>query len=475
MRTRVAVLGLVALTLTGCNETGGTTTSSIGTTTTTESATTSTAGSGLDPVDSDWACYYVPEVVAIPIPDAVDRTTFVTDILALLNSSGITAEEIFADNELLLGGGETPADLATISTQIEPVLTLIKISNNDPAEVSVFLNQQDPTIGASPIHAVAPASHWLFKPGTDPVPIDNVELDPVDDADETMPYVGVIDTGFVQETASWAEAPNVRYDEFDIEPDPGLASHGTFITGLIRQISPHNPVSMARVPLRNPDLIATTNESPPSGVALSDELFVFEAVIRMINRHASDGTEVAALNLSLGTYTCDPDGDDLLVVLAEAMEMWEGAFPGSTIFAAGGNEEHIQPFWPGALNDVRAVAAANLNGEQVVWENKDEVVYPGRRWIDDVAPGSNLVSLAGAGNTQFVSWSGSSFATAVASALFARGEDPTADPTGLTWWLDAPVNYDNITGLTYTQSPDPLEPVIHVQSPGSAVTVPTTP
>ncbi len=484
MRTRVAVLVLVALTVMACiGPFGGTTTSSPGTTTTTTIATTTSEGASSSTtlavpgaVDADWACYYVPNVLAIPIPDGAIRADFVNGILALLNSSGIPASEIFADDESLLGGGDPPTDMTVgdISAQIEPVVALISISEDDPAQVSAYLNQQDSSIGASPIHAVAPATHWVFKPGTDPVPIDNLVLDPVDDADVTAPYVAVIDTGLVHEAASWAEFPNVLYEEYDIEPDPGAASHGTFITGLIRQISPLNPVSMARVPLRDLNSFATTNEDQPTGVALSDELFVFEAVIRMINRHVNN-TDVVALNMSLGTYTCDPEGDDLLVVLAAALRMWDAAFPGSTTFAAGGNEEHNQPFWPGALDNVRAVAAAGLNGQQVVWDaQQHESDYPGRPWINDVAPGSNLVSLAGAGNTQFVSWSGSSFATAVASALFARGEDPFVEDK-LNWWLDSPVNFENVSGLTYTETPDPLAPVIHVESPGVAGTVPTTP
>jgi hypothetical protein len=194
-----------------------------------------------------------------------------------------------------------------------------------------------------------------------------------------------------------------------------------------------------------------------------------------MNRHQANGTDVVALNMSLGTYTCDLEGDDLLVTLVAALSMWDEAFPGSTTFAAGGNEEHNQQFWPGALDNVRAVAAANLDGQQVVWHEEEEIVYPGRSWINDVAPGSNLASLSGAGNTQSVGWSGSSFATAVASALLARGEDPFVDASRLNWWLDTPVDYDNVSGLTYTQSPDPTEPVIHVVSPETTVTVPTVP
>ena len=390
----------------------------------------------------------------------------------MLEGEGIPAVEILPNDEALLGGEDAPEDVNAVSEQIDDVVGLIRASQHDPAQLSVFLNQQRPGTGASPIHAVAPALHWLFKPGTDPVPR-SVVLDNPGDSDETRPYVAVIDSGLVHEAAEWAETPHVRYDEFDIEVNPGAASHGTFITGLIRQISPLNRVSMARVPFRDGGDFATSNETPPAGVALSDEMFVFEAVVRLINRHVADGTDVAALNMSLGTYTCDPEGEDLLVVLAAALEMWSQAFPESELFAAGGNEEHDQPFWPGALATVRAVAAANLASEQVVWANQVEKAYPGRPWIDDVAPGSNLVSLSGV-NNQLVSWSGSSFATAVAAALFARPEEPTADRS-LDWWLDYPLDYDNIPGLTYTQTADPLEPVIHVDETGTPATVTTSP
>ena len=86
-----------------------------------------------------------------------------------------------------------------------------------------------------------------------------------------------------------------------------------------------------------------------------------------------------------------------------------------------------------------------------------------------MAAGSHLIGLAGEGataNSTLVSWSGSSFATAVAVSLWARNESPVQVPTNgkdVSWWLDQPVDYAGVPGLVY------------MSATGGMVTAPTTP
>jgi hypothetical protein len=345
---------------------------------------------------------------------------------------------------------DPPEDIEEISANIDEALGLVS-TTLDPLRASIYLREQDPSIVASPIHAVGLAGHWTFKPGTDPVAMEG-ELPGVEDGNG--PYVAVIDSGFVPGGPPWADGGNVLYDPFDEDPDPGLASHGTYITGLIRQLSPGNRVSMARAPFVSQSRFIPRGEDPLQ-VSLSSELHVFQALERLITRHA-ESQDVEALNMSLGTYTCNPTEDALLVTLVAALERWDTMI-GAQSFAAGGNEVYPAPFWPGALDSVRAVGAANQSGlgQQVVWVNNDEELAPPRYWIDDVAPGSNLVGLATPGpNTEgvVVAWSGSSFASGVAAALYARGDSPVRD-SGIDWWPDANADYDAVSGLSYTIDP----------------------
>ncbi|MEX2250844.1 MAG: S8 family serine peptidase [Acidimicrobiia bacterium] len=436
MRSRALVVGIgLAMIVTACQPG------------TDQSTTTEPDGLEVN-VDPDWECYYLDGVIAIQAaPGEVDAMELAA--AALLVEFDETAAPTNA-GVIFNADDDPPEDIEGISANIDGVLGLVS-TTLDPLRAAIYLGDQDPSIVASPIHAVGLAGHWTFKPGTDPEVMEG-ELPAVDDG--YGPYVAVIDSGFVPGGPSWAGGRNVFYDPFDEDPDPGLASHGTFITGLIRQLSPDNRVSIARAPFVSKGRFIPRAEDPLQ-VSLSSELHVFQALERLIMRHA-ESQDVEALNMSLGTYTCDPNEDALLVTLVAALERWDTEIGGQS-FAAGGNEDYPAPFWPGALDTVRAVGAANQSGlgQQVVWVSNDEELAPPRYWIDDVAPGSNLVGLATPGpNTEgvVVAWSGSSFASAVAAALYARGDTPVRD-YGIDWWPDASVDYDAVSGLSYTKDP----------------------
>lgn len=84
------------------------------------------------------------------------------------------------------------------------------------------------------------------------------------------------------------------------------------------------------------------------------------------------------------------------------------------VVAAAGNERREQPgltWYPAAYDGVLAVASVDAAGQPAEDSNRGD-------WVDIGAPGVGLVSLS-AGGTGFVSVSGTSFATAVASGVAA--------------------------------------------------------
>jgi hypothetical protein len=110
---------------------------------------------------------------------------------------------------------------------------------------------------------------------------------------------------------------------------------------------------------------------------LTTELHVAEAISRLLAR---EHETVAALNLSLGAYAVDPTRDQVFLALEKALQAWSDAYPASPVFAAAGNEagneEDPGPFWPATLPSVRGIAAADLKGEEVVWDQQGNLVMP---------------------------------------------------------------------------------------------------
>jgi hypothetical protein len=263
----------------------------------------------------------------------------------------------------------------------------------------------------------------------------------------------MVDSGIVDPDLlpDWMKPENTRFEDIDIETlDTTVTeSHGTFVAGLIRQISPAHTVSIAkaqRVP------IGSFVPQPPehwTAPLPTTELDVLAAILRLITRH--EGEEVDALNLSLGAYTCDPANDWLLVTLAQGLDQWLEAHPESVVFAAGGNVPGSVPIWPAAYPIVRGVGAAeNGGGGQVVWDpaTQNQLQADPRWWISDVAPGSRVVNLSGQGGDHLVVWSGSSFASPIAAASYVAHK--TANPAGMAyWWPDKPIDYLSTAGLSF--------------------------
>ena len=279
----------------------------------------------------------------------------------------------------------------------------------------------------------------------------------------------MVDTGIAvqedEERPEWPSSDAVMFDpeDEDTEPTDGH-SHGTFVASIIRRIAPDHQLIVARAEEMELDnLMPDDHEGDHDGPSkLTTELHIADALRRL--RERTHGKKVASLNLSLGAYICDTN-DDLLITMRNALRFWKVQHPsekcdedgnvvGTTIFAAGGNRDLSDPVYPAAFPYVRGVAAAICDvppgdvEKDVVWKKGDASPKNAdpRWWITDVAPGVDLV-----GNTDMsenlMKWSGSSFATAVASALNAKAKTPTEQADGKKWWLDKPLNCGDIEEL----------------------------
>jgi hypothetical protein len=344
------------------------------------------------------------------------------------------------------------ADLETFGRILADRIALFQVEEGN--ELAAAAQLRSSGIPAAPIHVFGRMNHISKMPGTSPSNPFTQETPPVLAASSRGRAVAVIDSGVTETMPEWL-ASSVDYDpNFDVEvlPTGGKntvsASHGVFVAGLIRRIAPEHTIYMSRTEEKPTSLI--TGADDPEHLEGDDpttELDVAIAMIRVVDRLMSNhGVEVNALNLSLGGETCG-DTDPSMVVLSDAIDYWVRHFPRAPIFAAGGNRKDPDPVYPAALNHVRAVAAADSNGDQVVWDLKgNEKSPPDRPWISDVAPGSKLTSPSGREPDEWVEWSGSSFACAVGSACSAsRRESETAG--ALVYWPDRGVRASDIPGL----------------------------
>jgi subtilisin family serine protease len=354
--------------------------------------------------------------------------------------------ERFGDAQLVrLMGKET--DRQTLN-QIHELVAVFRVQG-DPHEVARGL-RDEVGVDVSPVHALGSLNHIQFMTGTDPQPT-TVKTEPVIAASSPGRVVAAIDTGVTKSLPAWLDS-GLEYEAADIETLSGRnkASHGTFVAGLIRRIAPEHTITMARARRWN-----VTNLEPKLDASHYDaddpstELHVLEAMIRLVNRLGDrDRCDVAALNLSLGG-SCD-DHDPGFVTLRIALDFWRNRFPKVPIFAAGGNTPDRLEVYPGAFEFVRSVAAAKDGGEQVVWDRtasrSGPLAAPDRPWITDVAPGSDLVGPSGRTRAEWVKWSGSSFATAVATANYVSNR-PMEASDGLIWWADRQTKAADIPGL----------------------------
>lgn len=374
---------------------------------------------------------------------------FMKNVVATRADQADQAQEIlqadrFENSQLVrLMGKETDRQ---VLSQIHELVGVFRVQG-DPHQWAGRLREAG--ISGSPVHALGSLNHIQFMTGTDPQPA-KVKTEPVIAASSPGRVVAAIDTGVTKSLPAWLDS-GLEYDAVDIETPSGknAASHGTFVAGLIRRIAPEHTISMARARRwAVKDLEPKLDKSHRDADDPSTELHVLEAMIRLVNRLRDRRCEVAALNLSLGG-SCD-DHDPGFVTLSAALDLWRNSFPRAPIFGAGGNTPDTIEVYPGAFEYVRSVAAAKEGGEQVVWDRTSSrsgsVTAPDRPWITDVAPGSDLMGPSGRTKAEWVKWSGSSFATAVATASYVSRR-PMEASAGLIWWPDRNVRYADTPGL----------------------------
>lgn len=417
------------------------------TTSTTIASTTSTSVTATTTVD---------EGTGIPIPEAPPVSCFYLDgFIALEEGQGDAAVAALEEFDVELAVVSV-AEVLGDSAAVEPLDNAIDILSTSVDSLDVATALGELQITAGPIYAMGHAAHWRLKPGTDPTSRPDAQI-PNPDTDLGEGVIAVVDSGIVVEPLpDWMSPEHVLYDPTDIETigdELNVASHGTFVTSLIRRLAPEYRVAFASAKSTSLENIVQRDDEVPDDVTyISTELHVAEAMIRLTQRPELDDGNVAALNLSLGTYTCNPGRDPTMVTTMAAMRLWFASFPNSTVFAAGGNEAYEAPFWPAGLSSfqldptiptdwVRGVGAGNEAGDQVIWDVTATAAAPRpappRLWVTDVAPGCDLLGLRGgtaSDTATVVAWSGSSFATAVSAAMDAAGVPPTS--------VGPPVEYD---------------------------------
>jgi hypothetical protein len=440
-RSWVVIWLIVVLLVAACaGDEEETPTTGPGRTTTSPSEATSTSGevTGTTILKTpDGPCFVLRGYIAVQ-QDGLDGNDAA---VAALDAAGVTATPATSQDIL----GDTPA-----STELDGVLDFLSVGEENPLAAAQVLIAAPNNINAGPIYATGLAGHWSFKPGTDPIPHAGTLTPP--DADVGSAIVAVVDSGLVEPLPqSWMSPEHVLYESpWDLETIGNTipASHGTFVTSVIRLLAPEHRVAFARARPVPVDQIFENNDPLPSDLEyVSTELHVAEAIVRLLQNDELNTETATALNLSLGAYTCAPDDDPTLITTTAALNLWFAEFPASTVFAAGGNEVYPAPFWPAAMSiyppsgidpvRVRGIGAINGDGDQVVWGEAAAAAAvgpvpkpaPNRPWVNNVAPGCNLLGLRGGSETDVVRWSGSSFATAVSAALFAPSFDPVSPPT----------------------------------------------
>lgn len=378
-------------------------------------------------------CHYHPDLIVV-------RRGSEGSAIANL---GLEEDDVLNEGELCRYlDGLDPSGIAPIVERI----ALIRVADPHAAANQLF----EGDIEASPVHGVGYMGHSGYK-GDDFREVDKTH--PEVPPEREGPVIAVVDSGLApdEDIPSWLSqsVECERPQDTDILTQKHPVSHGTFVASVIRRVAPEHRLSLASA-RPDPGYMKSNEDDHVAGAAPqpTDELNVFGAIVRLVERHRED--EVVALSLALGAHDC-PDGGSFLLAMRIALEYWLENFVGCGIFAAGGNSECEEPLYPAAWRElgIRAVGAATDGGDPIVWrEGNDVVPAPGRDWITDWAPGQRILGLSGQSPDHVIEWSGSSFACAVAAAASINGvHSTTAGPE--TWWTDQSVDYRSIPGLLF--------------------------
>jgi hypothetical protein len=143
--------------------------------------------------------------------------------------------------------------------------------------------------------------------------------------------------------------------------DPS-AGHGTFVTGVVRQVAPAATIRVYRA-------------VDTDGMGTSYD------VANAMTLAAQDGADV--INASLGVSTVDNQAP---VAFTTAVETIQGLRPDVVIVASAGNMGLDVPMYPAAMEEVIGVAALNPDGlTRAIWSNYGD-------WVDCSSVGVGIVS-----------------------------------------------------------------------------------
>jgi hypothetical protein len=340
--------------------------------------------------------------------------------------------------------------------QISELIGIVEIADGDTHEAANALNASG--IDASPVHGMGFLGHGGFQ-GSDWTKSDT-SLDEVGSASGAG-FVAVVDSGIVpdDDLPSWMTPSDVGSDRpVDTEHIPlrDPVSHGTFVTSIIRRVTPDHVVSIASA-RPDPGHLATDDPAHEPARPPTDELNVLGAVLRLLKRHGR-ADHVRALCMALGVHVCPGDDGQKFLALEAAVQAWTNRFPKAPIFAAAGNSTCPEPLYPAGFANVRSVAAA-CEGERtekgeagdgriVVWDHGSPVPAANRAGVTDVGPGCDVTGLSGQDDEHTVVGGGSSFATAIVTACHVKGTyTPVPDGNGVRWWPDVTARKSEVEGL----------------------------
>lgn len=313
------------------------------------------------------------------------------------------------------------------------------ISVPDPVSAATELADRDEAVRASPIHALGYLWHTVFSELDTEGKVESHDFG-VDAATEIVGSIAMVDSGVVLDgTPPWFSDHVEPVGNADIEVGFGEASHGTFVASMLRQTAQDHRVVVARAGRHEGSrkMRIEGDKSHDEEPSPSTEAHVADAILRLID-HLEDAA-VSALNLSIGGPAVDIPGR-AMVLLSAAIDSWREAHPRAPIFAAVGNSTDPRKVYPAAFREVRGVAACNAGGDPIAWLNQaGGLLQPSpqavarTKWTDDLASGAGLVGLSGHGD-EAIRWSGSSFATPIASGTYSTGASPTSVVDGITHW-----------------------------------------
>lgn len=270
--------------------------------------------------------------------------------------------------------------------------------------------------------------------------------------------VAVIDTGInaKDRTDGWLKGLE-RSDNVDrLYPDPSIqtlglgAGHGTFVTGIIQQLAPGATVKVY-------------NALKEDGLGTEEDV-----AATMVKAHR-DGADI--INLSLGLETLD-DGPPY--ALEAAVKQIAADKRDVLMIAAAGNTGRNRPCWPGAFDEVIAVAGLTVNGRPASWSTRGH-------WVDCSTVGEGILSTYVKGTEDpivdpeqpdtfdedaWALWSGTSFAAPQITGAIAQlvQTDKKLTPrTALRQLLKEARPYRNYGRMLKVLNPGDLEGLVPVR------------